>query len=415
MNKASQNCDDELCMATSGVLGPRNSSGRDISSENVPLVADQYRHQVLVPTPKIPPLAIESKGKTPEGYRMDIPSYQDTIRSSNRSQFATANNLKQNKRVSPESSDEQLSFEENAELLSIFKKDGNVQYKNLKRNITPSSIEINSKLNFLSTNDAADDPESVKMEKVNRNSRCELNQETVSKQAWAYHVKQQRLKHDSLRGAKRLFHIVSKMGTSCPWMKSADSEEMLELVRSGIDEFRSDLFNYKCFLLADSDKSCYSIVKKKSENTKKNIASGLGDILFHVLMLEMMCRREFEFSPSEPWQLMSEKVEKRTPYMKEWGDGSEARTSEDAKRMWQIGKEKEQENCAYVISCNDNNCVALVLGGKRWICKAWALVTNATFGGPSSFCTNDLSKVTISFALGVAAGYTLTLYSKKRK
>mmetsp|Transcript_1983 Transcript_1983/g.2447 ORF Transcript_1983/g.2447 Transcript_1983/m.2447 type:complete len:115 (+) Transcript_1983:2-346(+) len=58
----------------------------------------------------------------------------------------------------------------------------------------------------------------------------------------------------------------------------------------------------------------------------------------------MICRRTFQFPKDKAWQMAAEKVERRTPYMKEWGDGvSVARTSEEAEVLWQAAKANEPQ------------------------------------------------------------------------
>jgi hypothetical protein len=53
--------------------------------------------------------------------------------------------------------------------------------------------------------------------------------------------------------------------------------------------------------------------------------------------------REYEFGIDEAWQVASEKVERRTPYMQEWGNGvSVAKNSEEAEKIWQTVKTQEK-------------------------------------------------------------------------
>ena len=45
----------------------------------------------------------------------------------------------------------------------------------------------------------------------------------------------------------------------------------------------------------------------------------------------------------EAWQAAAQKVERRTPYIKEWGDGvTTASTVEDTEKIWQQVKKKEK-------------------------------------------------------------------------
>lgn len=53
--------------------------------------------------------------------------------------------------------------------------------------------------------------------------------------------------------------------------------------------------------------------------------------------------REYDINMEEAWQVAAEKVERRTPYIKEWGDGvTTASTVEDTERIWQQVKKKEK-------------------------------------------------------------------------
>lgn len=78
---------------------------------------------------------------------------------------------------------------------------------------------------------------------------------------------------------------------------------------------------------------------------KEAIISELGDILFDTLMLEMLLRKEYNFGCHEAWDAAATKVERRTPYMREWGDGiTTAETVEEAETIWQNVKKKEKHN-----------------------------------------------------------------------
>ena len=54
-------------------------------------------------------------------------------------------------------------------------------------------------------------------------------------------------------------------------------------------------------------------------------------------------KREYNFGINDAWDTAAKKVERRTPYMKEWGDGSIAKNSEEAEALWQEVKRKEKE------------------------------------------------------------------------
>ena len=55
--------------------------------------------------------------------------------------------------------------------------------------------------------------------------------------------------------------------------------------------------------------------------------------------------REYNLDNNSTWDAANEKIERRTPYMKEWGDGkSIATTSEEATDIWLQVKAKEVKN-----------------------------------------------------------------------
>jgi len=141
--------------------------------------------------------------------------------------------------------------------------------------------------------------------------------------------------HNELMGRHRLFNVVSCLGQSCPCTRSIKANDMLHYLKSEVDELHHELDIIK------SDDICYW--RCYSDKRKKAMASELGDILFDVLMLEMIMRRDYGISIDEAWQVAAEKIERRTPYMKEWGDGiSNAKSVEDAERIWKAVKEREK-------------------------------------------------------------------------
>ena len=55
--------------------------------------------------------------------------------------------------------------------------------------------------------------------------------------------------------------------------------------------------------------------------------------------------REYNLAENSTWDAANEKIERRTPYMKEWGDNkSIATTSEEATDIWLQVKAKEVKN-----------------------------------------------------------------------
>lgn len=52
--------------------------------------------------------------------------------------------------------------------------------------------------------------------------------------------------------------------------------------------------------------------------------------------------REYNFGIEEAWQIAAKKIERRTPYMTEWGDGlSVATNADDATAIWMAVKREE--------------------------------------------------------------------------
>eukprot|EP00591_Stephanopyxis_turris_P012044 CAMPEP_0195518654 /NCGR_PEP_ID=MMETSP0794_2-20130614/13431_1 /TAXON_ID=515487 /ORGANISM="Stephanopyxis turris, Strain CCMP 815" /LENGTH=209 /DNA_ID=CAMNT_0040647669 /DNA_START=153 /DNA_END=782 /DNA_ORIENTATION=+ len=176
----------------------------------------------------------------------------------------------------------------------------------------------------------------------------------------------------SLRGRERLFYVVDKLGLSCPWTKSVDSTSMLDWLGGEVEELRKEISLLRLLspAAAAGEVSMVSSPRRISgmkiggighplvandaehedaevRNTRKALVSELGDVLFDAIMLEMMCRRDFNLNPSEAWDAAAEKVERRTPYMKDWGDGSEAKTSAEAELMWQAAKLEEKKEDGY--------------------------------------------------------------------
>jgi len=64
---------------------------------------------------------------------------------------------------------------------------------------------------------------------------------------------------------------------------------------------------------------------------------------YQYLILNIPIYREYDIDIDEAWQVAAEKVERRTPYMKEWSDGtSMANNSQEAEAIWQAVKKKEK-------------------------------------------------------------------------
>ena len=69
----------------------------------------------------------------------------------------------------------------------------------------------------------------------------------------------------------------------------------------------------------------------------------------HTYLYILILFREYGIQDAEEviWQVAAEKVERRTPYVKEWGDGiSIANTVADTERIWQQVKQNEKDLAA---------------------------------------------------------------------
>jgi len=90
--------------------------------------------------------------------------------------------------------------------------------------------------------------------------------------------------HKDLVGRDRLYNVVSCLGKSCPWTQSITSNQMLGYLESEVHELHEEISILKSSVVI-GDPAAGSIVSKDA------MVSELGDILFDVLMLEMMMRR----------------------------------------------------------------------------------------------------------------------------
>eukprot|EP00553_Chaetoceros_curvisetus_P004564 CAMPEP_0204617222 /NCGR_PEP_ID=MMETSP0717-20131115/4257_1 /ASSEMBLY_ACC=CAM_ASM_000666 /TAXON_ID=230516 /ORGANISM="Chaetoceros curvisetus" /LENGTH=177 /DNA_ID=CAMNT_0051630693 /DNA_START=86 /DNA_END=619 /DNA_ORIENTATION=- len=108
-----------------------------------------------------------------------------------------------------------------------------------------------------------------------------------------------------------------------------------------------------------------SLIKKDVDKmqTRDAIVSEVGDILFDALMLEMVIRREYHLDVDEAWQVAAEKVERRTPYVEDWGDGvTVAKTIQDTEKIWQEVKRKEKAAAAAATKENETSIDSVLNG-----------------------------------------------------
>mmetsp|Transcript_4277 Transcript_4277/g.5555 ORF Transcript_4277/g.5555 Transcript_4277/m.5555 type:complete len:386 (-) Transcript_4277:41-1198(-) len=154
------------------------------------------------------------------------------------------------------------------------------------------------------------------------------------------------VRHSELKGKDRLCNVVDCLGKACPWTLGISSKQMINWLRSELDELEKELNLFDKIMIKKE-----TLGKEEEDNDNENaiilekssLISEMGDILFDALMLEMIVRREYDLEQDTTWNTASEKVERRTPYMKEWGDGvSIATTAEEAEVIWKKVKDQEK-------------------------------------------------------------------------
>ena len=137
--------------------------------------------------------------------------------------------------------------------------------------------------------------------------------------------------HD-LHGHDRLNTVVLELQRSCAWTQQMTPIQLTE------------------FLLGECKELLHELAKPQSKPQNKSsiqaIKSEVGDCLFDALMLNACCAVKFKYDLSECFEIASEKVTRRTPYIELWGpsDGPKAAsTSRECEAIWQNEKQKENE------------------------------------------------------------------------
>ena len=202
---------------------------------------------------------------------------------------------------------------------------------------------------------------------------------------------------------ERLNYIVECLSQSCPWTKSITAKQMISWLKSEVLELEEELN------LWEKEKDQSSSSSKRIMSRRQNeLVSEMGDILFDVLMLEMILRRDYYSSDRidkeeeqqnvDAWLSACEKIERRTPYMKEWGDGiSVATTVEEANVLWQAAKKKEKEQ--HHNDINNNQQGRTILPFLQPIRRMTTL---------PSFVCNPHTTMMISTTIGFVAGALLS-------
>jgi hypothetical protein len=94
---------------------------------------------------------------------------------------------------------------------------------------------------------------------------------------------------------------------------------------------------------------------------------------------------DYGISIDDSWDAACEKVERRTPYMAEWGDGhSTANSVEEAKALWQAVKKKEKseikENESRSLSLRCNLKVVTMKDTILWNFTSYSVASSLLLG-----------------------------------
>ncbi|GMH90952.1 hypothetical protein TrVE_jg13141 [Triparma verrucosa] len=151
---------------------------------------------------------------------------------------------------------------------------------------------------------------------------------------------QARSEHALLKGAPRALNLVALLNEACPWTATVKPEEMVNWLKSECEETLTEVK-----VMRSIDPA--TLPASQLSHHIRSLQSELGDVLFDALMLNSICARDFGFDPAESWHAATAKVERRTPYMKEWGEkGVTAETSEEAEELWRAAKKEEKAELA---------------------------------------------------------------------
>ena len=151
--------------------------------------------------------------------------------------------------------------------------------------------------------------------------------------------------HFALRGEERLSAVVSTLIRECPWTATVDGASMARWLRSECDEVTDALRKYARIRSDGSENSSpHGAVPVVELDARRSLVSELGDCLFDARLLAAVVARDLSIDSSAPASAAAEKIERRTPYIRRWGDGSVARTADDATRMWRAAKSRETEH-----------------------------------------------------------------------
>lgn len=88
----------------------------------------------------------------------------------------------------------------------------------------------------------------------------------------------------------------------------------------------------------ESLRAVEELARECSATSPSSIEAALGATLLAVLAAVSMAARSHGFDPEKAFDAAASKVQRRTPYMPEWGDGSAATSAVDAKSLWQQRK-----------------------------------------------------------------------------
>mmetsp|Transcript_37647 Transcript_37647/g.45416 ORF Transcript_37647/g.45416 Transcript_37647/m.45416 type:complete len:395 (-) Transcript_37647:320-1504(-) len=139
-----------------------------------------------------------------------------------------------------------------------------------------------------------------------------------------------------------LVYTVSRLvAGGCPWTESINASQMLQFLKEECVEAMEELdtlCNCSDDDIEDDQENCRS-----HEEVRRALVSELGDVLFDALMAIFLAARDHSFDPAEAYESAVTKIRSRTPYIKEWGDGSVAHTPQEAEAMWNVAKKRQKE------------------------------------------------------------------------
>lgn len=127
---------------------------------------------------------------------------------------------------------------------------------------------------------------------------------------------------------QKLHTIIDQLTSSkgcCPWIVTRSASDCFDLVRSECDE-----------ALLELEAQTHASACNSSLDA---LVGKLGELLSVVLIVVAKTTADFGYAPSDAYWSAVDKIQWRTPYMADWGDGiASAATKEEAMAHWQRRK-----------------------------------------------------------------------------